>query len=358
LPAPLAAARSHVARACVAAKVLLDEAQDCNPVSLQIVMLQQPHSAVIMVGDSHQAIYGFNKATDAMDHHHQSSLGFAAGQAAAAAATTLFLSQSFRFGPKLGGLASRLLGLKLESRRVLGVRAVDDEEICGRAFPGEKLAGFVRRVKDLAGPGATVLVASRTNAALLDALWDAAAGGLRLAVLDGIKARLESVQAHMETLAKARGESAPRAAAGQDSAAARLVQAWGGLEEARRRVEALTLRVVKTSDRPDVVFSTVHRAKGLEFEGVWLTDDFAICNSARSPLWRWLGVAVPARLGADEASDVREDSLDWGEEFNLLYVGVTRARRAVALCETLETAALPLLVPSKQSGAGLGQHVY
>ena len=42
--------------------ILLDEAQDTNPITLQIVMSQVPRVALVLVGDKHQSIYGFRKA--------------------------------------------------------------------------------------------------------------------------------------------------------------------------------------------------------------------------------------------------------------------------------------------------------
>ncbi|MFF4305505.1 UvrD-helicase domain-containing protein [Streptomyces sp. NPDC001601] len=76
--------------------LLLDEAQDTNPVLEQIVLAQQERTQIVMVGDSAQAIYGWRGARDVM-------AGFAGHH--------LTLTRSFRFGPALAVEANRWLTL-------------------------------------------------------------------------------------------------------------------------------------------------------------------------------------------------------------------------------------------------------
>ena len=63
--------------------LLLDEAQDTNPVLEKVFTAQRGHAQLVMVGDSAQAIYGWRGARDVMSTFD---------------ATALTLSQSFRFG--------------------------------------------------------------------------------------------------------------------------------------------------------------------------------------------------------------------------------------------------------------------
>lgn len=76
--------------------LLLDEAQDTNPVVEQIFLDQRDHTQLVMVGDSAQAIYDWRGAKDVMT-------GFDG--------TLLALSQSFRFGPRLADEANRWLAI-------------------------------------------------------------------------------------------------------------------------------------------------------------------------------------------------------------------------------------------------------
>lgn len=76
--------------------LLLDEAQDTNPVLEHIVLAQKERTQIVMVGDSAQAIYGWRGARDVM-------IGFDARH--------LTLTRSFRFGPLLVDEANRWLTL-------------------------------------------------------------------------------------------------------------------------------------------------------------------------------------------------------------------------------------------------------
>lgn len=76
--------------------LLLDEAQDTNPVLEQVVLAQKDRTQIVMVGDSAQAIYGWRGARDVMT-------GFTGRH--------LTLTRSFRFGPQLATEANRWLTL-------------------------------------------------------------------------------------------------------------------------------------------------------------------------------------------------------------------------------------------------------
>jgi hypothetical protein len=88
--------------------VLLDEAQDANPVVADVVD-QQTHAQRILVGDRCQAIYGWRGAIDAMSRFN--------------ADVRLNLSQSFRFGSAVADEANKWLTLLDAPLRLRGVRA-------------------------------------------------------------------------------------------------------------------------------------------------------------------------------------------------------------------------------------------
>jgi hypothetical protein len=92
--------------------LLLDEAQDTNPVVEQIFTAQRDHAQLVMVGDSAQAIYGWRGARDVMT-------GFNG--------TALTLSQSFRFGPHLATEANRWLAIARAPIRLDGTDTIPTE---------------------------------------------------------------------------------------------------------------------------------------------------------------------------------------------------------------------------------------
>lgn len=79
--------------------------------------------------------------------------------------------------------------------------------------------------------------------------------------------------------------------------------------------------------QPDITFSTIHKAKGMEWDWVVLLDDLAPSSPATSSAQPFVGVP---RLAKDE--------------INLLYVAITRAKRFL----TLNTAALNALTAARE----------
>jgi hypothetical protein len=81
--------------------ILVDEAQDINPVTLQMLMSQLPQSILVLVGDKHQHIYSFNNCCNALE---QASVLQAEG---VGTVRHFSLSSSFRLGPAVAEVANR-----------------------------------------------------------------------------------------------------------------------------------------------------------------------------------------------------------------------------------------------------------
>ena len=86
--------------------ILVDEAQDLNPVTMAII--EEQTIPVMYVGDTHQHIYGFNGAKD--------------GLRANRADVELRLTRSFRFGPAVAWIANKVVALKGEHKMLSGAR--------------------------------------------------------------------------------------------------------------------------------------------------------------------------------------------------------------------------------------------
>ncbi|MBN9214114.1 MAG: ATP-dependent helicase [Microbacterium sp.] len=90
--------------------IMLDEAQDSDPLTVQIIS-EQTSAQVVTVGDAYQSIYGWRGATNAMDSFN--------GDHAA-------LTLSFRFGDQIADYANRwldLLGGHLRLRGMPGFKS-------------------------------------------------------------------------------------------------------------------------------------------------------------------------------------------------------------------------------------------
>jgi hypothetical protein len=257
--------------------VLLDEAQDANPVVASVVD-RQGHAQRILVGDRCQAIYGWRGAVDAMASFH--------------ADARLALSQSFRFGPAIADEANKWLGLLGAPLRLRGF-----EQVTSTVAPLDR-------------PGA---VLCRTNAEAVTQLMAAAGQGRQAALVGG--------GGDIRRLA----EAAVSLRAGQPTDHPELFAftSWGEVQDyAAHETAGSDLKVmvqlidrhgpelvIDTMDRlvpetsAELVVSTAHKAKGREWPTVRIASDF------REPK-------------GEQASIARAEAM-------LAYVAVTRARQVL-----------------------------
>ena len=91
-----------------------------------------------------------------------------------------------------------------------------------------------------------------------------------------------------------------------------IVEEYG--KDVPRLLKKLTAMHVKDDDREkaDMIFTTLHRSKGMEYDSVTLTDDFI--NEAR----------IRRLVEKEKESPIDRGKLN--EEINLAYVAVTRSR--------------------------------
>ncbi len=92
--------------------ILLDEAQDTNPVTFDILRRQREEGTrLLLVGDPYQQIYSWRGAQDAMEMIE---------------CPTLYITQSFRFGPKVASVANKLLSTFFDNQ--VPLRGFDIED--------------------------------------------------------------------------------------------------------------------------------------------------------------------------------------------------------------------------------------
>ena len=264
--------------------LFVDEAQDLNPVLVEA--LSRFEGQLVLVGDPHQQIYGFRGAVNAM-------AGFEL--------PVIRLSRSFRFGPAVAKLAERVL--RYGGRRV---------EVRG--------AGKTRVVRYLGNAHSPYTVLMRTNLGVLAEALRQAGRPLHLIgdwrdPLKVLLAMAELRRGHSTNhplIRKHRNYRQLLGAAYNERGRVwlrpyvELLEAWG-----RRFGERAALLVdsLVPAARAEVLISTLHRAKGAEWDRVRIGDDFRL--PSRKAL----------RSGDPEA----------GEELNAVYVALTRPRELLDL---------------------------
>ncbi|XP_012298825.1 F-box DNA helicase 1 isoform X2 [Aotus nancymaae] len=293
--------------------IFVDEAQDCTPAIMNIV-LSQP-CGKIFVGDPHQQIYTFRGAVNALftvPHTH-----------------VFYLTQSFRFGVEIAYVGATILDV---------CKRVRKKTLVG----GNHQSGIRGDVKG------QVALLSRTNANVFDEAVRVTEGEVpsRIHLIGGIKSfgldriidiwillQPEEERRKQNLIIKDRfirrwvhkegfsGFKRYVTAAEDKELEAKIAV----VEKYNIRIPELVQRIEKCHiedlDFAEYILGTVHKAKGLEFDTVHVLDDFVKVPCARHNL---------AQLPHFRVESFSED------EWNLLYVAVTRAKKRLIMTKSLE----------------------
>lgn len=267
--------------------ILLDEAQDTNPVVLDVLVKQA--AQMIYVGDRFQQIYEWRGAVNAM--------------ASIATDRETYLTTSFRFGTEIADAASRLLVMLGEKRPLLG---------------NPKLRSRI-------GPTSASTILARTNASTITAVIDALDANQKPHLVGGnadLMEMLRGVQ-HLKANEPSNipdffgfanwNEVVEFARSGEGAHLQTFVNL---VEERGERQLMWALNRTVNEDKADVTISTVHKAKGREWKSVRLMDDF-------------LPSKPSDRNGSHES--LRAPSGQDPAELRLLYVAITRAKEAIEI---------------------------
>lgn len=290
--------------------ILIDEAQDLTPAISDILLSQ--NTSKILVGDPHQQIYSFRGAVNAMQ--------------IVQASTIFYLTQSFRFGPEIAEIAACCLELlKNEKKKTL----VGNGQTC--QVLGEKvgqLAVLTRCNFTLFNEAVKRCCHENTEDKVA---FVGGTDGFGFGMIMDIYCLLLSP----EQRKKERREIEHKlikcftdlpalekyATKVQDN------DLLGKIKIVRQHhhnlpgyIDKILKKTVRDTRVADVVLSTAHKSKGLEFSTVHLTDDFVTYIQMQELEQTFHG--TPLRLPSEDES-------------NLLYVAVTRAKNALIMSPTL-----------------------
>lgn len=305
--------------------ILFDEGQDASAAMLNIFM-SQPACKVI-VGDTHQQIYGWRHAVNSL---------------ALASFPTLQLSASFRFRQDIANLAMAVLDWKSKLGEYSPVA------ITGKGHQGtEKTKATIartnlglllraiayitdnRKVKHIYFEGnINSYTYAEDGASLYDVLN--LFNGKHDRIRDKLVSSMQTIEDLEEYIEKTEDQ--------QLAMMVELVKEYGS--EVHGIIQQLKDLHTGDADRDkaEMIFSTVHRAKGMEYDVVYLVDDFIT------------GRKLDRLLAENAKNNQSADLGKLNEEINLLYVAVTRVRHRLHIPESLlpdNVAASPHIVVEK-----------
>jgi len=287
--------------------ILFDEGQDASPAMLDVFLQQKARK--VIVGDTHQQIYGWRHAINSLDQVQFQNL---------------LLSSSFRFDPSIAELAGKILSWKshLGPFQPVDIKGLGKSQaLRSKAVIARTNLGLLLRAIDLVNEKQVRQIYFEGNihsytyadegASLYDVL------NLHLGQPERIRDPLIQQMNGLEDLE----DYIEKTEDVQLSLMTEIVREYG------REIPGI-LREIKEKhvgneerEQAEVIFSTVHRCKGMEYDSVELVDDFLSEERLEKIL----------RDNKREHLNLRQ----LNEEVNLLYVAITRTRNRLSIPESL-----------------------
>jgi len=284
--------------------ILFDEGQDASAAMLDVFFRQR--ATKVIVGDTHQQIYSWRFAVNSLEK---------------ADFTTYQLSKSFRFPQEIAVLAQAVL----QRKELLGeYKAVDisglgrSTEIKVKAILARTNLGlliraieFVTGKKDLGSIYFEGNINSYMYADEGASLYDILNlyNGEKKNIRDKLIRNMRDVVELEDYIDKT-----------EDAQLGMMLEI---IKEYGNRIPGILKSIkekhVENSEREkaEIIFSTVHRCKGLEYDVVQLVDDFTTEDK------------IEKMMASGERNEIFLSKLN--EEINLLYVAVTRAKNQLII---------------------------
>jgi len=294
--------------------ILFDEGQDASAAMLDVFFRQQ--AVKVIVGDTHQQIYGWRYAINSLEK---------------AGYQTYHLSSSFRFGEDIARLAMEVL----QRKKSIGINTGIQIKGMGETGKGITKAVIARTNMGLLIKAIEIIIekkqvervyfegnfnsytVSGEGASLFDVLD--LSNNRKRHIRDPLIRQMRNID-ELEDYVKKTGDV-------QLGVMVDIVDKYGN--RLPSIIKKLREYQVENDDKEkaQMIFSTVHRCKGMEYDSVELTNDFMT--------QRELDKAF-RESGEDELVRARLN-----EEINLLYVACTRARNQIHLPASLLPEGFP-----------------
>lgn len=288
--------------------ILFDEGQDASAAMLDVFLNQK--AVKVIVGDTHQQIYGWRYAVNSLEK---------------ADFQTYHLSTSFRFSQDIANLGIQILDYKqsLSKHKEIDITGKGtSKEIKTKAIIARTNLGLLLKAIEYVTERKNVKkiyfegnINSYTYADEGASLYDVLnlKNNRRSKIKDKLIQEMKDLTELEEYIDKTEDV--------QLGMMLEIVNEYGNeIPEILRKIKEKHVENDE-KDKAEMIFSTVHRCKGMEYDTVQLVNDF-------------ITEAKLDKILADY-KDSEIDKAKLIEEVNLLYVAVTRTKNSLYIPETL-----------------------
>ncbi|MEI7980997.1 MAG: UvrD-helicase domain-containing protein [Bacteroidota bacterium] len=288
--------------------ILFDEAQDASDAMLDVVVRQ--NGTKVIVGDTHQQIYGWRFAVNSLEK---------------VAYPVFQLTRSFRFGQEIAALACRILQWKSH----LGIHSEPQIHGLGTTTTVRQRAVLARTNVGLLSKAVELLIERKVVSKIyfeghIESYTYADEGASVYDVLNLYLGRRDLIKDKMIASMKQFSDLEDYVDKTEDAALRLLVE----IVKKYHRNLPRYIRQIKEAhvendekEKAGMIFSTVHRCKGMEYDEVTLVNDFI----TEDKILKLVKEIDFEKTGKDKLA----------EEINLLYVAVTRTRNVLNIPEEL-----------------------
>ncbi|MCK9421048.1 MAG: UvrD-helicase domain-containing protein [Bacteroidales bacterium] len=288
--------------------ILFDEAQDASDAMLDVVIRQQ--ATKVIVGDTHQQIYGWRFAVNSLEKVDYPVYN---------------LTRSFRFDHEIAALACRILQWKSH----LGLYAGSQIYGLGTTTSVRQRAILARTNVGLLSKAVELLIDKKVVKKIyfegrIESYTYADEGASVYDILNLYLGRRHLIKDKLIASMKYFSELEEYIDKTEDAALGLIVEI---VKKYQRNLPDYIKQIKDAhvenheKDKAGMIFSTVHRCKGLEYDEVTLVNDFITEDKI---------IKLGKEIGFNKLS---KDKL--AEEINLLYVAVTRTRNVLNIPEEL-----------------------
>lgn len=291
--------------------ILFDEAQDASAAMLDVFMNQK--ATKVIVGDTHQQIYAWRHAVNSLDK---------------ASFDTLQLSTSFRFTQDIANLATEVLSWKnhlFECKPVaITGNGAGKKEVLKATIARTNLGLLLNAIEFITDNNKVKHIYFEGNISSYMYADDGASLYDVLSLYNGNHDRIrDTLVGSMKDIDDLE-EYVEKTEDHQLATMIEIVREYGN--EIHGIIKSLKDLHTGDEDRnkAEMIFSTVHRSKGMEYDVVYLVNDFLSEGKLKD---------LKEKHKSDKT--VAFDKARLNEEINLLYVAITRTRNKLHIPETL-----------------------